>query len=69
MKMSENTLLKKIDQACKENYCTGSYSVEIENSSDEETRYVLYYTYETGEVISLYIDATQLVQIFAKKIA
>lgn len=63
MKMSEKTLLKKIDQAFNENYCTGRYKLDIEFESDTETRYVLSYTYETGEVIKLNIDVTRLGEV------
>lgn len=46
MKMSEKTLLKKIEQAFAENYCTGSYKLEILHEDEYETyealeRYVL----------------------------
>lgn len=37
MKMSEKTLLKKIDQAFKENYCNGTYKLELKHDYDEET--------------------------------
>lgn len=35
MKMSEKTLLKKIEQAFKENYCNGSYKVEVDCTSED----------------------------------
>lgn len=63
MKMSEKTLLKKIEQAFKENYCNGSYKVEVDVEFDEVTAYVLFYTYETGEVIALDIDTTRLGEV------
>lgn len=59
MKKSEKTLLKKIEQAFKENYGNGSYKVEVDCTFDDETRYVLFYTYKTGETIALDIDAMQ----------
>ena len=61
--MSEKTLLKKIEQAYKENYCNGSYKVEIDVAYDKVTSYVLFYTYETGEVIALDIDVTWLGEV------
>ena len=45
MKMSEKTLLKKIEQAFKENYCNGSYKVVVDVEFEEVTAYVLFYTY------------------------
>lgn len=63
MKMSEKTLLKKIEQAFKENYCNGSYKVEVDFALDEVTSYVLFYTYETGETIALDIDVTRLGEV------
>lgn len=63
MKMSEKTLLKKIEQAYKENYCDGSYKVEVDVEVDNETSYVLFYTYETGETIALDIDVTRLGEV------
>lgn len=63
MKMSEKTLLKKIEQAYKENYCNGSYKVETDVDFDNVTSYVLFYTYETGETIALDIDTTRLGEV------
>lgn len=63
MKMSEKTLLKKIEQAFKENYCNGSYKVEVDVTLDDETSYVLFYTYKTGEVIALDINVTRLGEV------
>lgn len=63
MKMSEKTLLKKIEQAFKENCCNGSYKLEVENENNDVTYYVLFYTYETGESIALYIDVTWLGEV------
>lgn len=63
MKMSEKTLLKKIEQAFAENYCTGSYKLEILHEDEYETYYVLYYTYETGETIAVNIDNSWLGQV------
>lgn len=63
MKMSEKTLLKKIEQAFKENYCNGSYKVEVDCTFDDETSYVLFYTYKTGETIALDIDVTRLGEV------
>lgn len=63
MKMSEKTLLKKIEQAFKENYCNGSYKVEVDCTLDGTTSYVLFYTYKTGETIALDIDATRLGEV------
>lgn len=39
MKMSEKTLLKKIEQAFKENYCNGSYKLEVNKKCDELIRH------------------------------
>ena len=63
MKMSEKTLLKKIEQAFKENYCNGSYKVEVDCTVDDDTSYVLFYTYKTGETIALDIDVTRLGEV------
>lgn len=63
MKMSEKTLLKKIEQAFKENYCTGSYKLELQHDYDEASYYVLFYTYETGETISVDITVTRLGEV------
>ena len=63
MKMSEKTLLKKIEQAFNENYCNGSYKVEVDCTLDDVTSYVLFYTYETGETIALDIDVTRLGEV------
>ena len=63
MKMSEKTLLKKIEQAFAENYCTGSYKLELEHDYDDSTYYVLYYTYETGETIAVDITVTFLGEV------
>lgn len=61
--MSEKTLLKKIEQAFNENYCTGRYKLDIDAETDNETSYVLSYTYETGEVIHVQIDVTRLGEV------
>lgn len=63
MKMSEKTLLKKIEQAFKENCCNGSYKLELEHNYDDSTYYVLYYTYETGEPIAVDINVTFLGEV------
>jgi hypothetical protein len=63
MKMSEKTLLKKIEQAFAENYCNGSYKVECEHEYDDVTYYVLFYTYKTGETIAVDIDVTFLGEV------
>ena len=63
MKISENTLLKKIEQAVAENYCTGSYKLELQHDYDEASYYVLFYTYETGETISVDITVTRLGEV------
>lgn len=65
MKMSEKTLLKKIEQAFAENYCTGSYKLEILHEDADITDYVLYYTYETGETIAVNIDINIIAVITA----
>lgn len=61
--MSEKTLLKKIEQAFKENYCNGTYKVELENDYAECTYYGLYYTYKTGETIAVDIEVTFLGEV------
>lgn len=63
MKMSEKTLLKKIEQAFAENYCNGSYKLEILHEYEDVTYYVLYYTYETGETIAVNIENSWLGQV------
>ena len=63
MKMSEKTLLKKIEQAFNENYCNGTYKLELEHDYDDSTYYVLYYTYETGETIAVDITVTLLGEV------
>lgn len=63
MKMSEKTLLKKIEQAFAENCCNGSYKLELEHDYDECTYYVLYYTYETGETIAVDIKNSFLGEV------
>lgn len=63
MKMSEKTLLKKIDQAFAENYCNGSYKLEILQEYVDVTYYVLYYTYKTGETISVNIENSWLGEV------
>ena len=63
MKMSEKTLLKKIEQAFAENYCNGTYKLELDHNYDDCTYYVLYYTYETGETISVDITDTYLGEV------
>ena len=63
MKMSEKTLLKKIEQAFAENYCNGTYKLELEHTYDDCTYYVLYYTYETGETIAVDITVTMLGEV------
>lgn len=63
MKMSEKTLLKKIEQAFNENYCNGSYKLELEHDYDDCTYYVLYYTYETEETIAVDITVTLLGEV------
>lgn len=63
MKMSEKTLLKKIEQAFAENYCTGTYKLELEHYYDDCTYYELYYTYETGETIAVDITVTLLGEV------
>lgn len=61
--MSEKTLVKKIDQAFYENYCSGRYTLNVIAESDNETSYALTYTYETGEVIEVTIDITRLGEV------
>ena len=61
--MSEKTLLKKIKQSFNENYCNGTYKLELVHDYDECAYYVLYYTYETGETISVDITATHLGEV------
>lgn len=63
MKMSEKTLLKKIEQAFKENCCNGSYKLELDAERNDYTYYVLFYTYETGETIALNIDISWLGEV------
>lgn len=63
MKMSEKTLLKKIEQAFKENYCNGSYKLEIKHEYEDVTYYVLFYTYEMGETIALDIIVSLLGEV------
>ena len=46
MKTSKNTLLKKIEQGYRENYCNGEYTLNLVTENKEST-YVLKYTYET----------------------
>lgn len=62
MKMSEKTLLKKIEQAFNENYCNGSYKVEVHQEYDNVT-YLLFYTYETGETIAVDINVSWLGEV------
>lgn len=57
MKMSKNTLLKKIEQGYRENYCNGEYTLNLVTENKEESMYVLKYTYETGEEIAITIIA------------
>lgn len=54
MKMSEKTLLKKIEQAFAENCCNGTYN---------SAYYMLYYTYETGETIAVDISVSYLGEV------
>ena len=61
--MSEKTLLKKIEQAFAENYCTGSYKIELQHDYDEASYYDLFYTYETGETIAVDITVTLLGEV------
>lgn len=63
MKMSEKTLLKKIENAFAENYCIGSYKLELQHDYDEASYYVLFYTYETGETIAVDIANTSLGEV------
>lgn len=63
MKMSEKTLLKKIEQAFKENCCNGSYKLELDVEYNDYTYYVLFYTYETGETIAVDIDVSWLGEV------
>lgn len=63
MKMSKNTLLKKIEQGYRENYCNGEYTLNLVTESKEESTYVLKYTYETGEEIAITITASYLGQV------
>lgn len=43
MKMSKNTLLKKIEQGYRENYCNGEYTLNLVTENKEESTYVLKY--------------------------
>ncbi len=63
MKMSKNTLLKKIEQGYRENYCNGEYTLNLVTENKEESTYVLNYTYETGEKIAITITASYLGQV------
>lgn len=63
MKMSKNTLLKKIEQGYRENYCNGKYTLNLVTENEEESTYVLKYTYETGEEIAITITASYLGQV------
>lgn len=63
MKMSKNTLLKKIEQGYRENYCNGEYTLNLVTENKEESTYVLKYTYETGEEIAITITASYLGQV------
>ena len=63
MKMSKNTLLKKIEQGCRENYCNGEYTLNLVTENKDESTYVLKYTYETGEEIAITITASYLGQV------
>lgn len=47
----------------KENCCNGIYKLEGDCTLDDVTSYVLFYTYETGETISLDIDVTRLGEV------
>jgi hypothetical protein len=60
MKMSKNTLLKKIEQGYRENYCNGEYTLNLVTENKEESMYVLKYTYETGEEIAITITSSYL---------
>lgn len=63
MKMSKNTLLKKIEQGYRENYCNGEYTLNLVTENKDESTYVLKYTYETGEEIAITITASYLGQV------
>lgn len=63
MKMSKNTLLKKIEQGYRENYCNGEYTLNLVTENKEESTYVLKYTYETGEEIDVTITSSYLGQV------
>ena len=63
MKMSEKTLLNKIERAFEEHYDNGSYEVKVDCTSELETCYTFVYTYETGETIALHIDVTRLGEV------
>lgn len=63
MKMSKNTLLKKIEQGYRENYCNGEYTLNLVIENKEVSTYVLKYTYETGEEIAITITASYLGQV------
>lgn len=63
MKMSKNTLLKKIEQGYRENYCNGEYTLNLVTENKEESMYVLKYTYETGEEIAITITSSYLGQV------
>lgn len=63
MKMSKNTLLKKIGQGYRENYCNGEYTLNLVTENKEVSTYVLKYTYETGEEIAITITASYLGQV------
>ena len=63
MKMSEKTLLNKIERAFEEHYDNGSYEVKVDCISESETCYAFVYTYETGETIGLHIDVTRLGEV------
>lgn len=63
MKMSKNTLLKKIEQGYRENYCNGEYTLNLVTENKEVSTYVLKYTYETGEEIAITITASYLGQV------
>ena len=63
MKMSKNTLLKKIERGYRENYCNGEYTLNLVTENKDESTYVLKYTYETGEEIAITITASYLGQV------
>lgn len=63
MKMSKNTLLKKIEQGYRENYCNGEYTLNLVTENKEVSTYVLKYTYETGEEIAITITASYLGEV------